>query len=786
MAGRRTRWRHVSQLLLVLTVLAAGVGTRGPATPEPVPAAAQAQGGRWVLEGFDRDPSPANPDGPSVTHTPGKVVKRTGDGWPVAEFTATYAVPPPTLTPGTTHRIEVKVVGRLTSTDVRGEVGLSVIQLVNGRWNRVGVETAGGCQPDPFPLGPLACRQPAPVSGTFDYAVPTSGTTYSIGVAVLNEQAAINWRYRFEATPITTTTRTTSTTASTSTTTSTTTTTLPPGKRPPVILLPGVAGSELYVPGVPGDPQKPDAQVWPLRTYAWADRTAMEMLLDGAPTGDIRTGSILMGAVADFYGGMVRYLRDVHGYQVSRDLATFPYDWRLSNEQHFGALDRVVNDMRVKSGRDKVVLLAHSMGGLIARGYVLSSPTRAAKVDAVITMGTPFWGSPKVFYALVAGYTFGNLSVGASTMKALVQNFPAAYQLLPHDPFVWDDRQARYLTIDESMEIEYERILASSGEVSGVQRPNVGLLEVARRFHAAGGTRAQPTPMPAGVELYTIVGVGVRTLDEFSVRAPRGREKGILLGGEDVALEPLFGDGDGTVPLANLEIANATARYYLPWSEDDPTAHGNLANSSRVQAIVGSIVTGAPPSSGAHPYPFVRADDRYDPEPGVDLTLHSDAHLQVSANGRTLGGADGTITETLPGTFLQLNGVEYAALPDRGDDAYDVRITGVAEGFFELSVRHVTARSTTWVDYPMVLVDPGTTASMTLRRATLASAAPTLQVRSDGTTSSVTPLVRTAEAGADGSGGGVAVIVAVVLALAVLAVAAVLVARRRARGAAAS
>src|SRR5207249_1798061 len=53
----------------------------------------------------------------------------------------------------------------------------------------------------------------------------------------------------------------------------------------------------------------------------------------------------------------------------------FPYDWRLSNRESAKRLKKVIDD-RLKAWRErrakgaKVILMAHSMGGLISRYYL--------------------------------------------------------------------------------------------------------------------------------------------------------------------------------------------------------------------------------------------------------------------------------------------------------------------------------------------------------------------------------------------------------------------------------
>jgi pimeloyl-ACP methyl ester carboxylesterase len=51
-----------------------------------------------------------------------------------------------------------------------------------------------------------------------------------------------------------------------------------------------------------------------------------------------------------------------------------------------------VEEIRRETGADQVILIGHSMGGLVSRAYV-SDPASAAKVAQVIALGSPFHGT---------------------------------------------------------------------------------------------------------------------------------------------------------------------------------------------------------------------------------------------------------------------------------------------------------------------------------------------------------------------------------------------------------
>jgi pimeloyl-ACP methyl ester carboxylesterase len=108
----------------------------------------------------------------------------------------------------------------------------------------------------------------------------------------------------------------------------------------------------------------------------------------------------------------------------------FPYDWRRDNRVAAKQLERLIShrlrQWRAFAGAEaKVILLAHSMGGLIAR-YYLEVLEGWRDCKALITFGTPFRGSVKALDCLANGCGKGLLD-----LTELVRSFTSVYQLLP-------------------------------------------------------------------------------------------------------------------------------------------------------------------------------------------------------------------------------------------------------------------------------------------------------------------------------------------------------------------
>lgn len=94
-----------------------------------------------------------------------------------------------------------------------------------------------------------------------------------------------------------------------------------------------------------------------------------------------------------------------NGYQKDMNLFLFPYDWRVTNKTSALYLQDKIEDVIRKTGVSKVDVVAHSMGGLVARSYVeeLEGAQYTDAIDQLITLGTPHRGSPEAYLKWEAG-----------------------------------------------------------------------------------------------------------------------------------------------------------------------------------------------------------------------------------------------------------------------------------------------------------------------------------------------------------------------------------------------
>jgi pimeloyl-ACP methyl ester carboxylesterase len=259
----------------------------------------------------------------------------------------------------------------------------------------------------------------------------------------------------------------------------------PPPSTTPVIFIPGIAASILEdVDGTKGFARTqlspPDinflgilqtlfGKIQGEKTYA--DRIRDNLTLNPAKQQSIADREIEIiatDAIRGIFGELLNYLKlPENGGYVEYDLKidpvhpktptdtcdlsqqnrnpkptlfVFPYDWRYSNTVAAAKLASYVNCVKAITGSEKVDLVAHSMGGLVARKYALDN---ASNVRKMITIATPWLGAPKSINVLETGKFnqnegwFGVVSdvknlASANTTRQLYEFFNGGHELLPN------------------------------------------------------------------------------------------------------------------------------------------------------------------------------------------------------------------------------------------------------------------------------------------------------------------------------------------------------------------
>jgi pimeloyl-ACP methyl ester carboxylesterase len=242
----------------------------------------------------------------------------------------------------------------------------------------------------------------------------------------------------------------------------------------------------------------------------------------------------------------------------------FPYDWRRDSRANARILKKLI-DKRLKCWREKsgatdakVILMAHSMGGLVSR-YYLEVLEGWQNSRALFTFGTPYRGSLQAVNFLANGYKQLFLD-----LTEVMRSLTSIYQLLPI-----------YKVIN--INGEYHRI----AEVDNL--PNIDKLKAqdALAFHreieAVVERHLKDEQYLSSFATVPISGVHQPTL-----------QSAVLIDGKLTASENLpdilknrtdLGDGDGTVPKVSsipLERSQNLDNFFIA------EQHGGLQNQAQV------------------------------------------------------------------------------------------------------------------------------------------------------------------------------------------------------------
>lgn len=159
----------------------------------------------------------------------------------------------------------------------------------------------------------------------------------------------------------------------------------------------------------------------------------------------------------------VAYAKIILRLQHEFSAPVFAYDWRKATTHNARLLRDFINEQLPASGFERVVLVGHSMGGLVITDYLTMPETKAEaeqKVRTVVTLGTPYRGAMEAVLAF-ANPDDPKFSVLAKVNKnndahRMVLTWPGMYHLLPapnnlypgwsplpdldiYDPAVWRD-----------------------------------------------------------------------------------------------------------------------------------------------------------------------------------------------------------------------------------------------------------------------------------------------------------------------------------------------------------
>jgi pimeloyl-ACP methyl ester carboxylesterase len=456
------------------------------------------------------------------------------------------------------------------------------------------------------------------------------------------------------------------------------------------------------------------------------------MTSDGVSIEDVYTRDVvdeiaIPGLGENIYKGFLGFLADLQDEEVIADYQPFAYDWRNSvfavatqpvkypDGETKRLLDEVLR-LAEDSYTDKVTIVAHSNGGLVAKALLheYGETALAGKVDKLVMIGTPQLGTPKGIGAMLHGtnqQALGGLVISDAVARDVIQNMPGAYTLLPSaayftaissDAVVLADNSSETASVRgygsvssrlalENFMLDVQDTLPDNPTINQPLTLNAQLQQAAR----AEQDLLDAWQAPEGVEVYEVVGTGLATIRGFEYRSFSCSANPACILGAFMKPYPLFsnnGDetviagsaqgygGDKMTAVINLELANAGVTNIN-------REHADLTESPAVQTFVESVIKYPYLTAGVQVPDFADVSVKY-----TLIGVHSPVTPRiVTGDGRVIGRVGAGVRKEVPGSqYLELGGSTYLIIPTEVGD-YTIELAGTGAGLFTLTIEQLGA-----------------------------------------------------------------------------------------------
>jgi pimeloyl-ACP methyl ester carboxylesterase len=542
-----------------------------------------------------------------------------------------------------------------------------------------------------------------------------------------------------------------------------------------VLFLPGIKASRLYMDTDRGTVDT----VWPPSLFS-NDLSDLALDESGDSVNDVYTKDVLESAgPSNFYKSFVEDLEKQKQDRVINDFVPFAYDWRMNVKDvaygytpypgDYKSLTDEASYLAQSSKTGKVTIVAHSNGGLVAKELLiqLEEMGETGLVDRVIFVGTPQLGTPISILSLLYGYNealVGGLLASRKDVRALAENMPGAYGLLPSQEYFKRTEQplisflsehTRYKTyrdgygerIDDWNELvdfltsgNDDRTKPEKNDVESENILNRTLLNLSEPVQADLDAWKPPT----GVEAIQIAGWGLDTIRGVDYTERKKATCYTASGGiipscveSDTDYEPVYepkftvdGDAVVTAPSALMleESPNVKKYWFNLFDFDDNNfvdrTHADILEAKSIRNLLLNIINH---SEAALPLPeyisTTRPSDYDNAKPRIRMSLYSPLTVRLTDaagnhTGRAEAGADTPYVQEIPGSvYHEFGERKYVTFP--AGEPIAIELSGYETGsytlkFEEVSVTPAGEETASHTAFEYLPVTPETTVKLTV------------------------------------------------------------------------
>jgi len=458
----------------------------------------------------------------------------------------------------------------------------------------------------------------------------------------------------------------------------------------PIIIIPGLMGSRLFTSNTVFDDT---TLVWDPPKAGIGDYWDLHNLnekLDYGNTLYVRpceNQNEESGTVATYgreYGALNTYKKLVDGIcdaYPDREVYVFSYDWRKSNAVNAVKLSEVIHGLDC----EKVDLVCHSMGGLVASSYY--KQYGSDNVDKVITCGTPYEGAPKLINSVQNWDVLGEgvvgtgddwidtaLGIWGGMTKKLKASFSGVAQLTPTKNYVSEipmqkDSLAPFGWAD--YDLEYEKYVKICEKIFGKTN-----YTDARDFQESLHDETGYNALLNYDKSYFLMGVNQKTICAIKFQ----------LSNSDVDDRLYESDldydtkGDGTVPYQSASIMEKIEN--LPeerWTTKSVDHTDTVKNEDCVEWVKDILHFGA----------STEKKDVIKNEPYIVMRIACPVDVTLTSGDQTLASDAKQLSNEASFGRMDILGEndEIKMLCIDAEEAYDIQMNGTDEGTMDYSIR---------------------------------------------------------------------------------------------------